>query len=149
MEDVSEFLRARGVQEETILQMEEQKPGRKQIILKFCSKARPVAVDVPRSGGGMLDAIVPTAHSPRSTSYTPAHAHDTSHQHISRALLFLSKKDKNVSEEHVGQDRLVNLATISIDSVVVEDLKAAGKFYDIVIDHLATMKDRRMAFLFK
>ncbi|KAK1906969.1 ABC-type transporter adrC [Dissostichus eleginoides] len=51
--------------------------------------------------------------------------------------------------DYQRQDRLVNLATISIDSVVVEDLKAAGKFYDIVIDHFATMKDRRMAFLFK
>lgn len=48
-----------------------------------------------------------------------------------------------------GQDRLVNLAKISIDSVVVEDLKASGKFYNMVIDHFATMKDRRMAFLFK
>lgn len=48
-----------------------------------------------------------------------------------------------------GQDRLVNFAKISIDSVVVEDLKASGKFYNMVIDHFATMKDRRMAFRFK
>ncbi|KAF3835860.1 hypothetical protein F7725_028418 [Dissostichus mawsoni] len=32
----------------------------------------------------------------------------------------------------LSEDRLVNLATISIDSVVVEDLKATGKFYDIL-----------------
>ena len=45
-------------------------------------------------------------------------------------------------------DRLVNLAKIS-DSVVVEDLKAIGKFYDMVIHHFATMRDRRMAFLYE
>ena len=47
------------------------------------------------------------------------------------------------------QDRqVVNLAKIFIDSVVVEDLKASGKFYDMVIFiyHFATMmKDQRMA----
>ncbi|KAL3066136.1 hypothetical protein OYC64_016142 [Pagothenia borchgrevinki] len=59
------------------------------------------------------------------------------------------KRIKTYLRNTCGQDRLVNLATISIDSVVVEDLKATGKFYDIVIDHFATMKDRRMAFLFK
>ncbi|KAL3045299.1 hypothetical protein OYC64_013543 [Pagothenia borchgrevinki] len=59
------------------------------------------------------------------------------------------KRIKTYLRNTCGQDRLVNLATISIDSVVVEDLKATGKFYDIVIEHFATMKDRRMAFLFK
>ncbi|KAK1884976.1 Zinc finger MYM-type protein 1 [Dissostichus eleginoides] len=59
------------------------------------------------------------------------------------------KRIKTYLRNTCGQDRLVNLATISIDSVVVEDLKATGTFYDIVIDHFATMKDRRMAFLFK
>ena len=45
----------------------------------------------------------------------------------------------------------MNLAKMSIDSVVVEDLKARGNFYDYcgeVID-LATIKDRIMAFLYK
>ncbi|KAL7395066.1 hypothetical protein ABVT39_009446 [Epinephelus coioides] len=59
------------------------------------------------------------------------------------------KRIKTYLRDTCGQDRLVNLAKISIDSVVVEDLKASGKFYDIVIDHFATKKDRRMAFLFK
>lgn len=44
-----------------------------------------------------------------------------------------------------GQDRLVSLAKISIDSVVVEDLKDRGNFYDTVINHFATMKDSRTA----
>ena len=48
-----------------------------------------------------------------------------------------------------GQDRLVNLARISINTVVMEDLKASGKFFNMVIDHFATMRDRRLAFLFK
>lgn len=59
------------------------------------------------------------------------------------------KRIKTYLRNTCGQDRLVNLAKISIDSVVVQDLKASGKFYDMVIDHFATMKDRRMAFLFK
>ena len=33
------------------------------------------------------------------------------------------------------------MAKISIDSVVVEELKASGKFYDMVIDHFATMRE--------
>lgn len=66
------------------------------------------------------------------------------HQHISSAP-FPVKRTKTYLRNVCGQDRLVNLAKISIDSVVV-DLKASGKFYDMVIDHFATMKDRRMAF---
>ncbi|KAL2083744.1 hypothetical protein ACEWY4_021517 [Coilia grayii] len=59
------------------------------------------------------------------------------------------KRIKTYLRNTCGQDRLVNLAKISINSVVVDDLKASGKFYDAVIDHFAEMKDRRMAFLFK
>ena len=48
-----------------------------------------------------------------------------------------------------GLDGLVNLAKISSDSAVVEDLKASGNFYNMVIDHFTTTKGRRMAFLFE
>ncbi|KAM8736145.1 uncharacterized protein AB9X84_021674 [Acanthopagrus schlegelii] len=50
-------------------------------------------------------------------------------------------------ERQRRQDRLVNLARISIDSLVVGDLKASGKFFNMVIDHFATVRDRRMVFL--
>lgn len=46
-------------------------------------------------------------------------------------------------------DRTDNLAKISMDSAVEGDLKATGKFYDMVIDHVSTMKDRRMTVHFK
>lgn len=62
---------------------------------------------------------------------------------------FCLKRIKTYLRNTCGQDRLVNLAKISIDYVVVENLKARGKFYNMVIDRFATMKDRSMAFLFK
>ena len=59
------------------------------------------------------------------------------------------KRIKTYLRNTCGQDRIVNLAKISIDSVVVEDLKTKGNLYDKVMDHFATMNDRRMAFLYK
>ena len=55
----------------------------------------------------------------------------------------VSKMIKTLSEQHV--DRVVKLGKLPTDSVVVEEVKASGKFYN----HFATMKDRRMVFLFK
>ncbi|XP_063065702.1 zinc finger MYM-type protein 1-like [Engraulis encrasicolus] len=48
-----------------------------------------------------------------------------------------------------GEDRLVNLAQISINSAVVDELKASEHFYDAVIDHFANVKGRQMEFNFK
>lgn len=58
------------------------------------------------------------------------------------------KRIKTYLRNTRGQDRLVSLAKISINSVVVEDLKDRGNFYDLVINHFATMKDGRSALLF-
>lgn len=59
------------------------------------------------------------------------------------------KRIKTYLRNTCGQDRNDNLARIFIDSVVVEDLKASGKFYNMVIEHYATVRDRRTEFIFK
>lgn len=58
------------------------------------------------------------------------------------------KRIKTYLRNTRGQDRLVSLAKISVNSVVVEDLKDRGNFYDMVINHFATMRDGRTALFF-
>ncbi|CAL8310811.1 unnamed protein product [Gadus morhua 'NCC'] len=70
-------------------------------------------------------------------------------QIVDGIVLHMTQRIKTYLRNTCGQDRIVNLAKISIDSVVVEDLKTKGNFYDKVMDHFATMNDRRMAFLYK
>lgn len=59
------------------------------------------------------------------------------------------KRIKTYLRNTCGQERLGHLAKISMEYSVTQDLKSSGELYDRVTEHFATMKDRRMAFLYK
>ena len=48
-----------------------------------------------------------------------------------------------------GQERLGHLAKISMEATVTQNLKSHGELCDRVTERIATMKDRRMSFLYK
>lgn len=62
---------------------------------------------------------------------------------------FCLKRIKTYLRNTCGQDRLHHLAKLSMESSVTQDLKSHGELYDRVTESFATMKDRRMAFLYK
>ena len=47
------------------------------------------------------------------------------------------------------QERLTDLAIISMESSVIRELKSKGTFYDAVIDTFSALKDRRVDFLYR
>lgn len=48
-----------------------------------------------------------------------------------------------------GQERLTHLAKMATEMCVLHELKSSGVLFDKVIDHFPSMKERRMAFLYK
>lgn len=59
------------------------------------------------------------------------------------------KRLKTYLRNATGQDRLSSLATLSMESKLLKDLKTNGHLYDRVIEKFATMKERRMEFLYR
>lgn len=59
------------------------------------------------------------------------------------------KTVKKYIRSNCGQDRLSHLATISLESALIDELKKTGVFYNRVIDTFAAKKDRRKDFFFK
>ena len=47
------------------------------------------------------------------------------------------------------QERLTDLAIISMESSVIRELKRKVTFYDAVIDTFSALKDRRVDFLYR
>ncbi|KAK5863147.1 hypothetical protein PBY51_000198 [Eleginops maclovinus] len=59
------------------------------------------------------------------------------------------KRIKTFLRNSCAQERLSHLAKISMESSIIRALRSHGDLYDRVTDHFATIKDRRMAFLYK
>ncbi|KAJ8912005.1 hypothetical protein NQ315_003542 [Exocentrus adspersus] len=70
---------------------------------------------------------------------------------LSGTQFFSFKRIKTYSRNSMGQTRLSNLGTISIESDLVKHLQnfSGFKFHDKVIDHFAAMKNRRIDLIYK
>lgn len=67
---------------------------------------------------------------------------------VERAFSVL-KRTKSYLRNTIGQERLSALTLISIESEKLQELKKQVVFYDNVINEFASMKQRRMEFLYK
>lgn len=59
------------------------------------------------------------------------------------------KRIKSYTRNTMGQERLRNLASLSIEKKILKSLQEDPHWYDKVIDHFATQTTRRMDFFFK
>ncbi|MGH0146202.1 UNVERIFIED_CONTAM: hypothetical protein FKN15_007876 [Acipenser sinensis] len=63
--------------------------------------------------------------------------------------LLLSQKAKELYKKYNGTECLKNLAILSIEKGIVKALKKNPCWYDLVIDHFTTQKERRADFINK
>ena len=59
------------------------------------------------------------------------------------------KRIKNLARNTTCQPRLNNVSTISIEKELVKSLAKTSEFFDHVIDHFASIKERHIELIYK